>query len=67
MDNVIHMQGRTMQRESQPRASGSSAEIIIYPGVRFERLTEEMVEATLPQRSRRLPALHNMATAEELE
>ena len=40
------------------------AEIIIFPGVRFERL-----EFTKPsdRQSRRLPAMNNQATAEDLE
>ena len=67
MDNVVHMQGRTAQRVNPPLAPGATAEIVIFPGVRFERLTPEMVAAARPARVRRLPALQNSATAEELE
>jgi hypothetical protein len=41
-----------------------SAEIIIFNGVRFERLHEE---PQLKVHKRRLPSRHNQAVAEELE
>jgi hypothetical protein len=67
MDNVILLQGKMVEREVRPMIAGSTAEIVIFPGVRFERLTDEMVQTLSAKRSRRLPALQNHATAEELE
>jgi hypothetical protein len=40
------------------------AEIIIFPGVRFERID---FAAPSHRKSRRLPSLSNQATAEELD
>ena len=41
-----------------------SAKIVIFNGVRFERLTEE---PQLKSHKRRLPSRHNQAVAEDLE
>lgn len=65
MDNVILLQER---RAGHPAKSGPAigqAEIVIFPGVRIERVTDELPQAAPPRR--RLPALQNHATAEELE
>ncbi len=65
MDKVIYLQSRSAQRQARVVPSGTNAEVIIFPGVRFERLTDAMVQAT--QKRRRILSLHNQATAEELE
>ena len=45
-------------------AHEGSAEVIIFTGVRFERLRNEIQPVS---RNTRLPNRHNQATAEELE
>ena len=47
-----------------PEPFEGSAKIIIFNGVRFERLHEE---PQLKSHKRRLPSRHNQAVAEELE
>jgi hypothetical protein len=64
MDNVIILQDRNAERQAQPLPPGTTAEVIIFPGVRFERLTEDMMLATT---IRRIPSHQNNATAEKLE
>jgi hypothetical protein len=49
-------------KASPPERMG---EVVIFHGVRIERLTDEMIEQA--KRNRRLPALNNHAIAEELE
>ena len=66
MNNVIRLKGREGTKKSSPLPDGMSAEILIFHGVRFERLTDDMIASEIPS-SRRLPALNNQATAEELE
>ncbi len=67
MSNVIQLSdlNRTPRHTTLPQ--GASAQIVIFHGVRVERLTEEMIEATAPRNKRRLPSLSNQATATELE
>jgi hypothetical protein len=64
MDNVILLHDRNAERQVKPLPVGTTAQIIIFPGVRFERLTEDMMRATT---TRRIPSLQNNATAEKLE
>jgi len=49
-----------------PLSEGMTADIVIFHGVRIERVTDETAENTAPA-NRRRPALNNQATAEELE
>ncbi len=66
MSNVISMGDKTGERPVRSFAVDHSAEVIIFHGVRIERLTDDMIQATAT-RSRRLPSLQNQATAEELK
>ncbi len=66
MSNVIQLKERGNGRKSMPLPAGASAQIMIFTGVRIERLTDDMI-ANEPPASRRLPARHNQAIAEELE
>jgi len=65
MDKVIVLQDRRTPRQAKPVAAGTTAEVIIFPGVRFERLTDEMMQSTIKRH--RIPSLHNHAIAEALE
>lgn len=62
MSNVIQLNGREGAKRPTPLPDGASAEILIFHGVRFERLADDAAPT-----NRRLPTLHNQATAEELE
>ena len=66
MSNVIHLDDKAGERRAKAFATGHSAEIIIFHGVRIERLTDDMIQSSVT-RNRRLPSLNNQATAEELE
>ena len=66
MSNVIHLDGSLSERRAKAFTSGHSAEIVIFHGVRVERLTDDMIQSSAT-RMRRLPSLQNQATAEELE
>ena len=69
MDKGLHM-GSVIALADWPRQTKQreglegSAEVIIFTGVRFERLRDE---AQPVSRNARLPNRHNQATAEELE
>lgn len=67
MTNVILLADRNLNRTSRSMPEGASAEIVIFHGVRIERLTDDMIAQTTPRSSRRLPSLNNQATAAELE
>lgn len=66
MSNVILLKGRERAAKSMPLPAGMSAEIVIFHGVRIERISDDMQDSTAPA-NRRRPALRNQATAEELE
>ena len=66
MSNVILLKGRERASRSMPLSEGMTADIVIFHGVRIERVTDETAENTAPA-NRRRPALNNQATAEELE
>lgn len=67
MTNVILLADRNLNRTPRSMPEGASAEIVIFHGVRIERLTDDMIAQTTPRSSRRLPSLNNQATAAELE
>ena len=68
MSNVILLDFSNTKRKPREMPDGASAEICIFHGVRVERLTDEMIEQSMPrQNGRRIPALHNQATATELD
>ena len=63
MASVINIAERLKLTPQKAEAIGP-AQIIIFPGVRFERIDF----AAPPQlKSRRLPSLNNQATAEDLD
>ncbi len=63
MASVINIAERLKSRTPKADAIGP-AQIIIFPGVRFERIDF----AKPPQlKARRLPSLNNQATAEDLD
>ncbi len=66
MSNVVHLRSKTGEQPKSPFAAGHSAEVIIFHGVRIERLTDDMIQSSAV-RGRRLPSLQNQAIAEELE
>ena len=66
MSKVIQLDSIVGERRPKTYPSGHSAEIVIFHGVRIERLTDDMIQTSLT-RGRRLPSLQNQATAEELE
>ena len=66
MSNVIFLSERTVAKQARPLALGETAAIIIFQGVRIERLTDDMIEQER-SKPRRLPSLQNQATAEDLE
>jgi hypothetical protein len=66
MGNVILLQEKWSAKPARQFAPGHSAEIIIFQGVRFERLTDDMIEQSR-LRGRRLPSLQNHAMAEDWE
>ena len=63
MASVIALADWPKQTKSREAFQGS-AEVLIFNGVRFERLREETQPVA---RKARLPSRHNQATAEELE
>ena len=63
MASVIHLAERSKFRPMKTATMGP-AQIIIFPGVRFERID---FAAPPHLKNRRLPSLNNQATAEELE
>ncbi len=65
MVNVISMVEHLKLRAHKP-APDRPAEIIIFPGVRHERL-ECSATTNRKSKSRRLPSLQNQATAEDLD
>jgi hypothetical protein len=65
MSNVIPLGDTNRNRKPRSLPEGASAEIVIFHGVRVERLTDEMVQQSLRQ-SRILPSRDNQATAAEL-
>ena len=67
MSNVILLADTVHQRKAKPHGEGTSAEIVIFHGVRVERLTDDMIQSSMVRNPRRLPSIHNQATAEELE
>ena len=66
MSNVIHLNDMKRNRKVRPLAVGSSAQIVIFHGVRIQRLTDEMIEQTERRANRRLPSMDNQATATDL-
>ncbi len=66
MSNVFILNGKSGVRRSSAFAAGHSADVVIFHGVRIERLTDDMIQTSVI-RNRRLPSLQNQATAEELE
>ena len=66
MSNVVLLSSRSGEQPKNALAAGHSAEVIIFHGVRIERLTDDMIQSSVV-RGRRLPSLQNQATAEELE
>ncbi|MDP8998074.1 MAG: hypothetical protein M3O03_13905 [Pseudomonadota bacterium] len=67
MTNVILLADRNSNRPLRIMPEGASAEIVIFHGVRIERLTDDMIAQTTSRSTRRLPSLNNQATAAELE
>ena len=67
MSNVILLADRNSNRTPRQLPEGASAEIVIFHGVRIERLTDDMIAQTTPRSTRMLPSLNNQATAAELE
>jgi len=67
MTNVIQLSDLNHNRKARTLPEGASAEIVIFHGVRIERLTDEMLQEKPPRNHRRLPSLSNQATATELE
>jgi len=67
MSNVIQLDDMQRNRRAKPLPLGASAEIVIFTGVRVERLTDEMIQQSKPRTSRRLASLNNQAIAAELE
>ena len=66
MSKVILLSDRISKRRHSAFAAGHSAEVVIFHGVRIERLTDDMIQMSLV-RNRRLPSLQNQATAEDLD
>ena len=66
MSKVILLGDRIGERRHSAFAAGHSAEVVIFHGVRIERLTDDMIQTSLV-RNRRLPSLQNQATAEDLD
>ena len=67
MSNVILLADRNSNRTARIMPEGATAEIVIFHGVRIERLTDDMIAQTISRSTRRLPSLNNQATATELE
>jgi hypothetical protein len=67
MSNVILFGERQGGRKASPLPEGHCADIVIFHGVRVERLTDDMIAATAEKTSRRIPIHTSAATAEELE
>ena len=67
MSNVILLADRNTNRTPRQLPEGASAEIVIFHGVRIERLTDDMIAQTISRPTRRLPSLNNQATAAELD
>lgn len=67
MSNVILLNERYRTRGLRSLSPGHTAEIVIFHGVRIERLTDEMIAQTSCRSVRRIASLNNMATATELE
>ena len=67
MSNVILLSEISRNRTATVVPQGQTAEIVIFHGVRIERLTDEMVAVQAPRLSRRIASLSNQATATELE
>ena len=67
MSNVILLADRNNNRNPRIMPEGATAEIVIFHGVRIERLTDDMIAQTAPRSSHRIPSLNNQATAAELE
>ena len=67
MSNVILLADKNHNRTPRILPDGASAEIVIFSGVRIERLTDDMIAQTMPRSNRRLPSLNNQATAAELD
>ena len=58
----------TKAKQQKPReAFVGNAEVIIFSGVRFERLHDDGNEVAMRSIKLRLPSRQNQATAEELE
>lgn len=66
MSNVILFGDRKSGRKASPLPEGHCADIVIFHGVRVERLTDDMIAATVEKISRRIPAISAAATAEDL-
>ena len=67
MSNVILLSAISRNRTASIVPQGQTAEIVIFHGVRIERLTDEMVAIKAPRHGRRIASLSNQATATELE
>lgn len=67
MSNVILLSSVNRNRSVRAVAVGETAQIVIFHGVRIERLTDDMVAQMQPRTTRRLAPLSNQATATELE
>ena len=66
MTAVIDFASRAKQQKTREVFAGS-AEVIIFTGVRFERLHEDLSGVSIRPTKLRLPSRQNQATAEELE
>ena len=66
MTAVIDFASKAKQQKTREAFVGS-AEVIIFTGVRFERLHDDENQVVLRSTKRRLPSRQNQATAEELE
>ena len=67
MSNVINWDDMQHNRKARQMPEGATADIVIFHGVRIQRLTDEAVEQVSVRANRRLPALDNQATATDLK
>lgn len=65
MSNVIFLNSRRSTPRAKANPPERMGEVVIFHGVRIERLTDEMIEQA--KRNWRLPSMTNHAIAEELE
>jgi hypothetical protein len=65
MGEVIRWEKFERKSEARPQAVGHSADIVIFHGVRIERLTDEMMQASLV-RNRRFAKMPDQLALEDL-